>query len=199
MRSQQGQTDTRRRILQNASDLLERGGMNAVSLREVARLVGVTPMAIYNHFPSREALLVAVYEKGVARLARQIWRDVIRADSPARKLRAIVRAYVRFGIKNPYYYTMLFGSEFIQKYLWDRPPRSLIMQNFWAPLTEIIEACQEAGAIVPDVNSQEVATHLWASMHGYVSFLIIGRLQQLWKMDEKGIMELMEKHLLRFL
>ncbi|MBI4830988.1 MAG: TetR/AcrR family transcriptional regulator, partial [Candidatus Lindowbacteria bacterium] len=113
MRSQQGQTDTRRRILQNASDLLERGGMNAVSLREVARLVGVTPMAIYNHFPSREALLVAVYEKGVARLARQIWRDVIRADSPARKLRAIVRAYVRFGIKNPYYYTMLFGSEFI--------------------------------------------------------------------------------------
>jgi AcrR family transcriptional regulator len=191
--------DTKRRILRAACSLLESKGMEAVTIREVARMVDITPMGIYNHYASLDALLVAVYERGVDKLARRVWKGIVRANDPAEKLRVLVNSYITFGMENPHYYSLLFGSAFIQKYSWESPPRSLVMENFWAPLTEVIEACQEAGLLEGEVNPQEVATHLWATMHGYVGFLLIGRLQQLWQMDEKSILKSMEKHLLAFL
>ncbi len=189
---------TKQRILRAACDLLERGGMDAVSIRRVARKVGITPMGIYNHFSNLEALMLAVYESGVTKLARHLWRDIVRTPSAADKLRALVHAYITFGVENPHYYSLIFGTQFIQKYLWDQPPRSRVMENFWVPFTEIIEACQDSGFIDPKTNPQEIATHLWASMHGYVSFFLIGRLQQLWQMDERMILEKMERQLLPF-
>ena len=192
-------SDTKQRILRAACELLEREGISAVSIRRVAKKVQISPMGIYNHFPSLEALLLAVYEAGVTTLARQMWKELVRTDSPPRKLRALVRSYIKFGTQNPHYYSLLFGTEFIQKYLWDSPPRSLVMENFWLPFTEVIQACQETGLIDSTLNPQEIATHLWASMHGYVSFLIIGRLQQLWQTDEESILKSMERHLLPFL
>jgi len=189
---------TKQRILRAACAVLEREGIEAVSIRKIARMVEITPMGIYNHFPNLEALMVAVYEQGVAKLARLVWKGIARAKTPAEKLRSLTGSYIAFGMKHPRYYSLLFGSEFIQKYSWENPPRSLVMENFWVPLTEVIEACQQAGVIQPDCNPQEVATHLWAAMHGYVSFLLIGRLQQLWQMDEQSILRAMEKHLLPF-
>jgi AcrR family transcriptional regulator len=191
--------DTKNQILKAACLLLERQGMDAVSIRKIAKSVGITPMGIYNHFANLDALLVAVYEKGVGKLSRQIWKGIIPAEDPVEKLRSLVKSYITFGIKNPQYYTLLFGSEFIQKYSWENPPRSLIMQNFWVPLSEVIETCQQGEYIRSDLNPQEIATHLWATMHGYVSFFIIGRLQQLWQMDERSILQSMEKHLFAFL
>jgi AcrR family transcriptional regulator len=199
MRIELKKGDTKQRILRAACALLEREGMEGVTVRKVARMVNITPMGIYNHFPSLEALLIAVYERGVDKLARLVWKGVARANAPGEKLRSLVNSYSVFGMKNPHYYTLLFGSAFIQKYSWDKPPRSRVMENFWAPLTEVIEACQEAGLLDPGANSQEIATHLWATMHGYVSFLLLGRLQQLWQMDEQSILRSMEKHLLPFL
>jgi AcrR family transcriptional regulator len=191
--------DTKTRILKAACQLLEREGVAAVSIRRVARRIRVTPMAIYNHYPGLEALLIGVYEVGVNKLARRIWKDLVRAETPEAKLRALVRSYIGFGTENPNYYALLFGGKFIQKYLWDKPPRSLVMENFWLPLSEVIELCQEAGLIDKALNPQEIATHLWSSMHGYVSFFTIGRLQQLWQMSEDEILDSMEKHLLAFL
>jgi AcrR family transcriptional regulator len=192
-------TDTKRHILEAACTLLEKEGVDAVSVRRIAKMVKITPMGIYNHFPNREALLVALYERGVQKLARVVWKNIIKAQDPAEKLRSLVKSYITFGTRNPYYYTLLFGSTFIQKYSWENPPRSLVMQNFWVPLTEVLEACQQGGLMPSEANPQEVATNLWASMHGYVSFFLIGRLQQLWQMDEQSILESMEKHLLSFL
>ncbi len=48
---------TAQRIAQAALDLLESEGPEAVSMRRVAEAVGITPMAIYHHFPNRGALL----------------------------------------------------------------------------------------------------------------------------------------------
>src|ERR1700727_2781332 len=56
------QTATSQQIYQCALRILEAEGPQAVSMRRVAREVGITAMAIYHHFPCREALLNAVVE-----------------------------------------------------------------------------------------------------------------------------------------
>jgi AcrR family transcriptional regulator len=51
---------TNLKITGAARDLLEKEGIEAVSMRRVGSAVGITPMAIYRHFPNRESLLVRV-------------------------------------------------------------------------------------------------------------------------------------------
>lgn len=195
MRNDKKRGDTKKQIGNAAIKLFEKGGVKAVSMRKIAAEVDITPMAIYNHFENIESLLLFIYEKGVRKLARSIRISVDRHNRADRKLRALVKSYVRFGFKNPHYYNLLFGTEFIQKYLWDRPPRSLVMVGLWSRLTEVVEDCQREGVIAADRNAQEVATHLWSSMHGYTMFLIIGRLQQLWQLPEAEILEIMARNL----
>lgn len=192
-------TDTKKQIATAAIELFEKGGVKAVSMRRVAAEVGITPMAIYNHFENLESLLLFIYERGVHKLTRSIHACMKKERSADKKLEALVKSYVRFGFRNPHYYNLLFGTEFIQKYLWDSPPRSLMMVGFWSRLTEAVEECQHEGFIPPERNTQEVASHLWSSMHGYTMFLIIGRLQQLWQLPEAEIVEIMTRNLLVFL
>ena len=199
MRSGKKRSDTKREIGNAAIRLFENGGARAVSMRKVAAEVGITPMAIYNHFENMEDLQLHVYRNGVRKLARSIRAAVARQQKAHLKLKALMKSYVRFGLRNRQYYGLLFGTEFIQKYLWDEPPRSLMMVSFWSSLTEAVEGCQRKGIIPRDRNTQEVATHLWSSMHGYTTFLIIGRLQQLWQLPEEEIMEIMARNLVDFL
>ena len=63
-----GEEQTRERILAAAAEWFGTHGYAATSIRDIARDVGVTVGAIYVHFPSKERLLVAVYEEGVRRI-----------------------------------------------------------------------------------------------------------------------------------
>jgi hypothetical protein len=57
------ETATAERVAEEALRILEKEGENAVSMRRVAQAVGITPMAIYHHFPNREALLDFVVDR----------------------------------------------------------------------------------------------------------------------------------------
>ena len=61
-------SDTAQTILDAARHLLDEGGAPAVSMRKVADKVGITAMAIYRHYPDREALLNALADQGFAEL-----------------------------------------------------------------------------------------------------------------------------------
>jgi AcrR family transcriptional regulator len=62
--------NTADRIAYVALSILEKEGPEAVSMRRVAEAVGITPMAIYHHFPSREALLNTITDREFAKLLR---------------------------------------------------------------------------------------------------------------------------------
>ena len=72
MRNGRKRPDTKQEIGSAAIRLFENGGVRAVSMRKVAAEVGITPMAIYNHFENMEDLLLHVYKNGVRKLARSI-------------------------------------------------------------------------------------------------------------------------------
>ncbi len=64
LRQAQGEAP-QQRILNVAAELFARDGYHATSIRDIAREVGVTPGAIYAHYPSKSRLLLAVYAAGV--------------------------------------------------------------------------------------------------------------------------------------
>jgi AcrR family transcriptional regulator len=91
--------DTRERILRAARKLFDEKGLEQLSLRSVAKQVGVTPMAIYRHFESKEALIDAIVLDGLAQ-----WSARVGALPPAKGLAKLVQigeAFLDFALKEP--------------------------------------------------------------------------------------------------
>ncbi|MDH6565338.1 AcrR family transcriptional regulator [Streptomyces sp. SAI-117] len=102
---------TRRALLDAAAGLLDRGGLEAVTLRAVGAEAGVTRGAPYRHFPDKESLLIAVGTRAWDRLG-ELMRD-LRADSglpAAEKLRAGVIALIDIGRSQPHLYKLMFSN-----------------------------------------------------------------------------------------
>ncbi|MDG4772553.1 TetR/AcrR family transcriptional regulator [Solwaraspora sp. WMMD792] len=102
---------TRRALLAAAADLLDSGGLEAVTLRAVGARAGVTRGAPYRHFPDKESLLIAVGSRAWDTLGDRM--QTLRADpglSPADKLRAGLLALIDIGRSQPHLYKLMFSN-----------------------------------------------------------------------------------------
>jgi AcrR family transcriptional regulator len=91
--------NTGARILRAARQLFDAKGIEDLSLRSVAKRVGITPMAIYRHFDSKEALVDALVLDGLEQ-----WSARVAALPPAKglaKLKQIGEAFLDFALKEP--------------------------------------------------------------------------------------------------
>ena len=91
--------ETRDRIFKAARRLFDEKGLEGVSLRSVAKKIGITPMAIYRHFEDKEALVDALVLDGLAE-----WSARVEALPPCKglaKLEQIGEAYLDFALKEP--------------------------------------------------------------------------------------------------
>ena len=91
------ETLTRERIVSTALSLVDEQGMEALSMRRLAKELGVDPMAIYHHLPNKRALLTAVIEKAFSGMripesgGAGDWRERVRAW--ARAYRDVARTH----------------------------------------------------------------------------------------------------------
>ena len=88
---------------------LESDGTAEISLRQLARETGVSPTAVYRHFPDKKALLAALAEAGFARLAQAQQQASDEAGGGAEGFAATGRAYVRFALANPALFRLTFS------------------------------------------------------------------------------------------
>jgi AcrR family transcriptional regulator len=93
--------DLRQAVLQTAGGILEKEGLRALSLRELARRAGVSHNAPYRHFPDRESLLAALAAEGF-----QMLGDALQS----RPRREMGEAYVEFALAHPERFRLMFGG-----------------------------------------------------------------------------------------
>ena len=93
--------DLRSAVLHKAGQILEKDGIDALSLREVARRAGVSHNAPYRHFPDRDSLLAALAEEGVQMLLDALAR---------RPRREMGEAYVDFALSHPQRFRLMSGG-----------------------------------------------------------------------------------------
>ena len=93
-------------LLRSAGNIMEKEGLEALSLREVARRAGVSHNAPYRHFAEREALLAALAVEGFERLG-----VAQRKAAETGGLRAMGEAYVQFALQNPQRFRLMFGGQ----------------------------------------------------------------------------------------
>ena len=100
--------DLRSALIEAGLKALENMDPNELSLRQMAREVGVSATAVYRHFPDKRALLGALADAGVAMLFEKQSLAAAAAGGGAKGFAATGRAYVRFAIDHPGLFRLIF-------------------------------------------------------------------------------------------
>ena len=163
---------TAERILRAARALFEKHGERGVSMRGVAQAVGITPMAIYRHFPSREALLKRISDDSFQAIAHH-WTARGRGRDRRAKQLAVQRIYHDYALAHPHLFDHAFSSR--------RADARRFPQDFQARLSptfnvvfDVVAEAMEAGVLRRD-DAWEIAMTLWAHSHGLVALYRAGR------------------------
>ena len=102
--------ETRRALLDAAAELLDEGGPEAVTFREVGSHAGVSRAAPYRHFPDKEGLLTAVAVEGWDRLAEALGANGATDSAPSTRLEEVLMTVVELGRKRPHLYQLMLAK-----------------------------------------------------------------------------------------
>jgi AcrR family transcriptional regulator len=153
--------DLRRALVDAASKIVAKEGVAAVTLREVARLAGVSHNAPYRHFESLSALLAAVATEGFEEFGARLREAAENEDDAKQRRNVIGRAYLRFALDNPKLYLLMFGAEL------DKSEHA-----------ELRAAADEAFAVLTDTltragkANRADAINAWAFVHGLAHLVL---------------------------
>lgn len=134
-----------------------------LSLRELARTVGVSPTAVYRHFPDKKALLAALADAGVAWLgeAQRLASDA--AGGGAAGFAATGRAYVRFALAHPALFRLAFAHG-----------------GYAAAPTQSSDAASQMlrgyAELFGGADAERLTLQAWAVAHGLAMLMLDGRL-----------------------
>jgi AcrR family transcriptional regulator len=171
-RAAAGEGDLLRTQLLDAAErlLAEKRSLDAVSLRQVAREVGVSATSVYLHFADKTDLFIGVCSRRFERLAEVLREARAGADSPVEQLRACGAAYVRFGLDRPVEYATLFGALPMDVVADRLPAEEMVGLQALAEMAEIVAEGIGQEAFRP-VDPYTAAVGLWAVVHGLVGAL----------------------------
>ncbi|MER7792655.1 TetR/AcrR family transcriptional regulator [Streptomyces sp. NPDC097640] len=160
-------------LLARAEQTLRERGAGALSLRELARDIGVSPAAPSRHFKAKQELLDALARTGFERLAEAIADSQEGAgESFPERLDAAARAYVGFAVDNAALLDLMFSVK-------HSPEASEALgatAHRWSErLLELISYGQRRGE-VRDGPLERVALPLFAGLHGYAGLSVSGML-----------------------
>jgi AcrR family transcriptional regulator len=165
-------------IVTGALALIERSGSDeAVTLRAVAREVGIAAPSIYAHFADRDAIVMAVTLRVFDELAEEVQQGSASAgQDPVGRLVAGCESYVSYGLAHPARYGVLFSDHHRPPEDYCAPvplgPDSRPVLEFgaeaFALLVRGIEDCVEAG-VSDSTDAVADSTAVWVALHGAVT------------------------------
>ncbi len=148
-----------------AMELLEESGETGLSLRAVARRVGVSPAAPYRHYADREALVSAVAAVGYRELAERLAAAHPSPSTPEQLARVAV-AYVQFALERPALFRIMFADVCDR----DNDERVAATAAVSAYLRAIVERA------FPEADTDSMATAIWSLVHGLAFLHLDGKL-----------------------
>jgi len=159
-------------ILAAALRLVEAKGAAGLTMREVAGALGYSATAIYQHFASKEDLLLALKLQAGDLLAVEM--EVARQEPTLEaQLHAMGQRYLRFGLENPAYYRLIFQDSVPG--LAPTPEQLARMRRSWAIMRDTLRAWIEMRGL-QGIDADQEANVLWAMVHGITSLALAGRL-----------------------
>jgi AcrR family transcriptional regulator len=151
-------------------DILSEKGMEGLSLRNVAKKVGVSHTAPYNHFPDKQALLAAISTAGHEQLHQTLLDtfEKFKHSSPD-IIAEIAWSYLQFALDDPDKFKLMFSGALEEERA--HPAYIEISRNNVSLLEEIIVFCQNKGQLEKG-RVENIAIKLWSLVHGFTYLML---------------------------
>jgi AcrR family transcriptional regulator len=150
---------TRQALLDAAGALLDIGGVDAVTLREVGARAGVSRSAAYRHFADKDALLTVLATNAVSELGDTLEGLATGGDSPEQALHSALISLVNIGRTRPQLYRLMFTAP-----AGDPTAAALAAARTWDLFLDIVSR------LVGPHQAQHFGALLLSSVHGIASF-----------------------------
>jgi AcrR family transcriptional regulator len=171
-RAKRGEGERTAEAILDAADVLlvGSGSEDAVSIRGVADAVGLTPAAIYRHFPDKEGLLFAVCARHFDSITDEVAVPALASsEDPIEALRQLADAYVRFGVEHPEHYRIMFmrrEDHRPEQYAAER----VLETGLFGVVIPVVQRGIDEGRFRPDLTDPLlIAWVLWMAVHGITS------------------------------
>jgi|DeeseametaMP1786_FD_contig_21_1752426_length_1189_multi_19_in_0_out_0_2 AcrR family transcriptional regulator len=188
----------REKILNTSRRLLYNNGYKALSMRAIAKEVGVTATSIYLHFENKDHLLHTLIEESIEELSVSIEERVDEQASVVAQFETIIRAYSDFALSNSEKYEIIYmvRPEAMSRYPKEKFRRA---RRCYELLVKVIEQ----GVILGLMDEEDPLTSaysIWGQLHGVISVVLNQRLDS--RIDkaqfiEKSIQNIIEGFLVR--
>src|SRR5512146_2273144 len=164
--------DFRERLCEAAERLFAEKGPDAVTMRQLAAELGVSPMTPYRYFRDKEDILAAVRTNGFNRFAEALEQARALGRSARGRGAAVGEAYIDFAFQHPHTYKLMFD----------------LNQPHEADYPELVEAARRAretmSAYVKDLvadgvlmgDPEQLGMMFWAAAHGAIVLELAGKL-----------------------
>ncbi len=152
-----------------ALTVVERDGVEKLSLREVARRLGVSHQAPYKHFPSRDHILAEIVSRAYRRFAEHLEARP-RSDDPHEDLHTMGVAYLEYALAHPLQYRLMFGTDLPDP---AEHPRMMSDAKYaFSLLQDGIDAVHDATrGPGPHASTTHDAMFIWSTLHGLAGTL----------------------------
>ncbi|MFI9155832.1 TetR/AcrR family transcriptional regulator [Streptomyces sp. NPDC053367] len=149
-------TGLRARLVEVGVELVAREGVQALTLREIARRAGVSHGAPRRYFPTHLELLSAIARRGFADLAERT-AQALGDEDPREQVAALARVYLEFALTERGMFELMFRHDLLES-------GHLGLRDTSLPLFTVL--VELVAAVRPDADARAVAGGLWANLHG---------------------------------
>jgi AcrR family transcriptional regulator len=174
----------RQALIDMAVQVAEESGHEELSLREVARRLGVSSGAPFRHFANRASLMAAIAEEATVRLRICVERDLRKAPSDdLSQLKALARAFIQWALDKPAQFRIVSARR-----LYDFEASASLHVHFNEVRDRtiaLITKAQRSGILPNDRPAHDLALALRATAYGLARMCVDGQLPQ-WKVGSKA-------------
>lgn len=166
-----GGHERRGEILAAATRIFNSDGYDGATIRRIADEVGLSSTALYMHFRDKDEILVEICQGAMEQLLT-LGAEIAVQDRPAiERARAMIEAYVRFGLENPSTYRLVFCSHGRHLSPESQKPVEMLGDRCFGKLHDVVQEIAEQGRLKSSCASV-AAQVLWSAGHGLVSLMI---------------------------
>lgn len=180
------------RIINTTREVLLEDGYRNISLRKIARKIGVSATSIYLHFENKDDLIHTLMEQAIDRLNDRLEEKANTDKNPIQKLKDLAHVYIDFALKSPseYQIIFLFSSDEMSRYPVEKFRKA---RRGYELVTAVLEEGVEEG-LLEEEKPRLAAYTFWAQLHGVMSVVLSKRLDT--RIDQQEFIEEAVAHII---
>lgn len=171
LRKPRGQGGSRRgEILAAAKHLFAEEGVDHVTMRRIAGVVGVSPTALYMHFADKDAMLAAIAQDTFGELLERLEQSQTEGQTLLGGFRAGLRAYIKFGLERPDEYRLTFMARLFDRARARTCALEMADHSFAILQNHIMDLI--AKGVFRGGHPPKLAEAVWAMLHGVTALVL---------------------------